>query len=290
MEIRQDLPFRGQSYSGSGHGYDRKNSIHLPRKIRRKTAAKKFAKIERFGKYLPKLRAVTNEDIAREGFPREKVLAIMMRLINSLYFRVGAENSARHYKTYGITTLQNKHLEIGRNGTLIFDFVGKGHKQHRKVLVDQELAALMKELKELGPKRKLFHYVDEQGKPRSVRPLEINTYLKTATSPEFSSKDFRTWGATLLAAIELAELGAAEDEKQIKKHIVNAVKKVAEKLGNTPAVCRSSYIHPAVLRAYERGILLDEFRPRKARNIKRIENELEPEERALLRFFNRNGK
>jgi len=248
---------------------------------------KKFAKIEKFGEYLPKLRTITNRDIALEGFPREKVLAIMMRLINSLYFRVGTEDSARHYKTYGITTLQNKHLEIGRKGTLIFDFVGKSHKQHRNVLVDEELAALMKELKELGPKRKLFHYLDDKGKPRAVMPSEINNYLKASTSAEFSSKDFRTWGATLLAAIELAELGAEEDEKQVKKNIVKAVKTVAEKLGNTPSVCRSSYIHPAILTSYEKGVLLEEFRPRKLRNIKRFESEFEPEERALLKFFNR---
>ena len=250
---------------------------------------KKFAKIEKFGEYLPNLRSTTNRDIALEGFPKEKVLAIMMRLINSLYFRVGAEDSARHYKTYGITTLQNKHLEIGRKGTLTFDFIGKSHKQHRNVLVDEELAAVMKQLKELGPKRKLFHYLDESGKPRAVKPSEVNGYLKAATSPEFSSKDFRTWGATLLAAIELAELGSGEDEREAKKNIVKAVKKVAEKLGNTPSVCRGSYIHPAILTSYQKGILLDEFRPRKLRNIKRIESGLEPEERALLKFFNRNG-
>ncbi|MGH9819496.1 MAG: hypothetical protein ACRD43_04940, partial [Pyrinomonadaceae bacterium] len=123
---------------------------------------KKFARIERFGEFLPNLRAITNRDIALEGFPREKVLAIMMRLINSLYFRVGAVASARHYKTYGITTLQNKHLVIGRNGKLVFDFIGKSHIQHRSVLVDEELALLMKDLKKLGPKRKLFTYLDEQ--------------------------------------------------------------------------------------------------------------------------------
>lgn len=249
---------------------------------------KKFAKIERFGKYLPKLRAITNNDIALEGFPREKVLAIMMRLINSLYFRVGAEDSARHYKTYGITTLQNKHLIIGRQGKLVFDFVGKSHIQHRSVLVDQELALLMKDLKELGPKRKLFTYLDQESKPRPVKPSEINAYIKAATSPEFSSKDFRTWGATLLAAIELAEVGSAENKSDAKKNIVRVVKKVSEKLGNTPAVCRGSYIHPSILSSYENGVTLDEFRPRNARNIKRLESEFEPEEKALLKFFS-NG-
>jgi DNA topoisomerase-1 len=245
----------------------------------------KFSKIESFGRYLPQLRHATNEHLNLDGFPREKVLAIMMRLINSLYFRVGTELSARNYRTYGITTLKNKHLTIGRKGELIFDFVGKSHVHHRKVLVDEELAAVMKELKELGGVRKLFHYVNGDGKPRPVKPQELNVYLKSITSPEFSSKDFRTWGATLLAAIKLAELGKPDDETSAKKNIVAAVKDVAEYLGNTPTVCRGSYIHPAVLKCYEAGITLDEFRPRNTRRIKRLEAEYEPEELALLKMF-----
>lgn len=254
-------------------------------KFAEKQQRKKFAKIEKFGEYLPQLRKITNEHLALEGFPREKVLAIVMRLINSLYMRVGTEKSVRHYKTYGITTLQNKHLTVGRKGKLIFDFVGKSHIKHRKVLVDEELAALMKELKEVGAARKLFHYLDEEGKPRAVLPGDVNRYIKNVTAPEFSSKDFRTWGGTLLAAVELAQLGKAADEQQLKKNIVKAVKKVAEQLGNTPSVCRSSYIHPAVLKSYEAGITLDEFQPAGKRYIHRVEIDYEPEEKALLKFF-----
>jgi len=254
-------------------------------KFSEKQQRKKFAKIEKFGEYMPQLRKVTNEHIELEGFPREKVLAIMMRLINSLYMRIGTEKSARHYKTYGITTLQNRHLEIGRNGKLVFDFVGKSHIKHRKVLVDEELAALMKNLKTLGGARKLFHYLDEEGKARAVKPGDINRYLKTATAPEFSAKDFRTWGGTLLAAVKLAEIGKADDEQQLKKNIVKAVKKVAEQLGNTPSVARSSYIHPTVLKTYEAGMTLDEFQPQAGRRIRRIETDYEPEEKALLKLF-----
>jgi len=255
-----------------------------------KQQKKKFKKIERFGEYLPEFRAVTNEHIALDGFPREKVLAVMMRLINSLYIRVGTEKSAHHYRTYGITTLQNKHLEIKRGGRLVFDFVGKSSIKHRKVLVDEELASLMKDLKQLGAARKLFHYVDEGGKARPIKPSDINAYIKTATAPEFSSKDFRTWGGTLLAAIELAEIGKAEDEREAKKNMVRAMKAVSEQLGNTPAVCRGSYVHPTVLTSYEAGVTLDEFRPKKARRIRRVEAEYEPEEKALLRLLKANGK
>jgi len=259
-------------------------------KFSEKQQRKKFAKIEKFGEYLPQFRKVTNDDISLEGFPKEKVLAVMMRLINSLYIRVGTEKSARHYRTYGITTLQNKHLEIKRGGQLVFDFVGKSHIKHRKVMVDEELAGVMKDLKQLGGARKLFHYLDEAGKARPVKPSDINSYIKTATSPEFSSKDFRTWGGTLLAAMALAEIGKTEDPRQLKSNIVKAVKTVAEELGNTPTVARSSYIHPTILSDYEKGVTIEEFRPKKTRRIKRVETDYEPEEKALLRLLNRNGK
>lgn len=252
-------------------------------KFSEKQQQKKFAKIEKFGEFLPKLRQTTNEHLALEGFPREKVLAVMTRLINSLYIRVGTEKSVKNYKTYGITTLQNRHLEIGKKGELVFSFVGKHHIKHRKVLVDEELANLMKDLKTLGKARKLFHYLDENGNPRAITPTDINNYLKTATSPEFSAKDFRTWGGTLLAALELAEIGNCEDEKNLKKNILKAVKSVADQLGNTPTVCRSSYIHPKVIESYEAGITIDEFVPRKKRKISKYQEEAE--EKALMKLF-----
>lgn len=246
---------------------------------------KKFSKIEKFGEYLPKLRKITNRDISLEGFPREKVLAVMMRLINSLYIRVGTDESVRRYKTYGITTLQNRHLKIGRKGQLVFSFVGKHHIKHRKVLVDEELASIMKDLKSLGGARKLFHYLDEEDKPHIITPSDINEYLKEATAPEFSAKDFRTWGGSLLAALELAEIGKAEEENQIKKNILKAVKRVSEQLGNTPSVTRDSYIHPAILKSYESGTTLDKFTRRKLRRTKRIEKDYETEEKALMKLF-----
>ncbi len=256
-------------------------------KFSEKQQQKKFAKIEKFGEFLPRLRQITNEHLDLEGFPREKVLAVMVRLINSLYIRVGTEKSVKNYKTYGITTLQNRHLEIGRKGELIFNFVGKHHIKHRKILVDAELSAIMKALKNLGGARKLFHYLDETGKPRSIKPTDINSYLKNATAPEYSAKDFRTWGGTLLAALELAETGAAQDDKTLKKNILKAVKKVSEHLGNTPTVCRGSYVHPKVIKSYENGITLDEFQPKKKRRINRTQFEYEPEELALMKLFSK---
>lgn len=259
-------------------------------KFSEKQQKKKFSKIIEFGRYLPRLRSITNEHIALDGFPREKVLAVMMRLINSLYIRVGTEKSAEHYRTYGITTLKNKHLAIGKRGELVFEFIGKHHIKHRKVLVDDELASVLSDLKSLGTAGKLFHYVDESGKPRSIKPTDLNNYIKTATAPEFSSKDFRTWGGTMMAATTLAEMGKADDGRQIKKNIVRSMKKVAEELGNTPAVCRGSYVHPSVLSKYEAGVTIDDFRPRRSRRITRIEEEYEPEEKALLRMLDPDAK
>ncbi len=256
-----------------------------------KQQRKKFEKIERFGTVLPQLRRLTNEHISLDGLPREKVLAVVMRLINSLYFRVGTDLSAQHYKTYGITTLQKRHLTIGRKGKLVFDFVGKSHIQHRKILVDEDLAAILKDMAATGRGRKLFQFLDADGKFRPIMPSHINAYLKAATAPEFSAKDFRTWGASVVAAVEFAAAGRAETESEKKKNIVRVVRRVAEELGNTPAVCRSSYIHPVVIDAYCAGVTIDEFRPRASRKIPRTAEDLDPEERALIRLLDayRNG-
>lgn len=252
--------------------------------FRRKRERKKFEKIEKFGEFLPNLRERTNQDIALEGFPKEKVLAVMMRLINSLYMRIGSQISVDKYRTYGITTLRNNHLTIGRDGKLTFDFVGKHHIKQKKIMVDEELADILRNLRKIGTKKKLFVYLDEDGKPHPIKPQHLNQYIKEITSPEFSAKDFRTWGGTLLAALELTEIGHCEDETEMKKKIVEAVKNVSEHLGNTPAVCRSSYIHPIVIESYEKGITLDEFTPKQKRKIKKMLSHT-PEETALIKLF-----
>jgi DNA topoisomerase-1 len=256
----------------------------------RKMQRKKFAKVEEFGEYLPVLREQTSRDLSLDGLPKEKVLAIVLRLINSLYFRVGTDLSAKHYKTYGITTLHKKHLTIKPKGRLEFEYVGKSHVEHRKVLVEEELAEIVRRIARLPRGRKLFRYVAEDGKMKPITPAMVNAYLKSITDERFSSKDLRTWGGTLLTAVELAEIGPADSDADTKKKIVKVVKKVAEELGNTPAVCRGSYIHPVVLDAYANGITLNEFQANKKRRIKRVQRGLEPEEAALLKLFqNGNG-
>ena len=264
--------------------------IYHPSFVARR-ARRKYEKIERFGEALPGLRRKANEDLAREGLGKERVLAVVVRLINDLYFRVGSEESVKRYRTYGVTTLRNRHLEIGRRGRLLFTFTGKHHIKHRRLLVDEELAALVRDIKSLGGS-KLFQYVGEDGKPHPVSPRDVNDYIKAAAGPEFSAKDFRTWGGTLLAAVELAELGCCEDGRSAKRNVVAAVKRVAERLGNTPSVCRSCYVHPKVLEAYVRGRSIEEFRPRGARRvIRRQQPDYSVEELALLKLLRaqRNG-
>jgi DNA topoisomerase-1 len=258
--------------------------IYHPSFVARR-ARKKYEKIERFGATLPALRRRTNEDISRDDLSKERVLAVVVRLINDLYFRVGSETSVKRYRTYGVTTLRNHHLEIKRGGRLVFKFTGKHHIKHRRILVDEELAALMRDIKAIGG-AKLFEYVGEDGRVRAVTPRDVNDYIKAAAGAEFSAKDFRTWGGTLLAAVELAELGCCEDPKAVKKNLVAAVRRVAERLGNTPSVCRACYIHPKVLEAYERGRSIEEFRPRRARRlIRRQQPDYSVEELALLKLL-----
>jgi DNA topoisomerase I len=248
-------------------------------------ARRKYKKIERFGELLPALRRKTNEDIAGVGLDKERVLAVVVRLINDLYFRVGSETSVRRYRTYGVTTLRNRHLEIKRGGRLVFQFTGKHHVRHRRILVDEELAALMRDIKAIGGP-KVFEYYGEDGRVYAIKPRDVNEYIKAATGEEFSAKDFRTWGGTLLAAIGLAEAGACEDEREATRRIVSVVRSVAEHLGNTPSVCRNCYIHPKVFEAFRAGRTIEEFRARRARRrIKQRQPEYTVEELALLKLL-----
>lgn len=253
-------------------------------KFRARREEAKFDKLIPFGEHLPELRRITNEDIARDGLPMERVLAVMVRLIGTLYFRVGSEKGARDFRTYGITTLQNRHLSISSDGNALFRFVGKHHIQQKRILTDPDLAETLCEIKALRGSR-LFQYVGTSGRPVPVKPAEINAYIKAVMGPEFSAKDFRTWGGTLQAALALAEMTPAETERQRNKNIVAAARTVGESLGNTPAVARSSYIHPRVFERYLEGITLKDFRPRRSRATRKIQPEYEPEEWALLQLL-----
>ena len=244
----------------------------------------KYDKLTRFGEALPPLRRETNTHLSDATFSKEQVLAVTLRLINDLYFRVGSEQSVERYETFGITTLQNRHLTVTKDGTLVFDFIGKKHVHQRRLLTDEALAEVLAEIKALRGKR-LFQYRGEDGKTHPILAREVNAYIKRLAGAEFSAKDFRTWGGTLHAAVTLAELGTAETERQRAKNIVASTKEVAEWLGNTPAVCRAAYIHPCVFEWYEKGRILSDFRSRQERRILKIQPEYEPEEISLLEML-----
>lgn len=216
----------------------------------------KFSRMVDFGEALPTIRAQVDADLRRQKMTHEKVLALVLRLLDRTLIRVGNQEYARANRSYGLTTLLDDHITV--EGSLIMmDFNGKRGKHYEVDLHDRRLAALVKRCQDL-PGQRLFQYVDELGQCcQAVTSGDVNTYLRLAAGQDFSAKDFRTWGGTVLAAFELYQLGPAEDEKQADKNIVGVIKTVSDVLGNTPAVCRKYYIHPAVLEAYHDASLFE---------------------------------
>ncbi len=207
----------------------------------------KYARLAAFGKALPKLRARVGEDLAAPGFPREKVVAMVVRLLETTFARVGNESYARANGSFGLTTLQNRHLKPSRSG-LRLRFRGKSGVMHDVAVTDRRLARLVRRCREL-PGQDLFQYLDAEGEPQPVSSTDVNAYVQETTGSDFTAKDFRTWAGTLLALRYLVQHADALDEAPPKAFTVQLVQEVADSLGNTPAVCRKCYIHPAVLRA-----------------------------------------
>ncbi|WP_425144713.1 DNA topoisomerase IB [Deinococcus sp.] len=225
-------------------------------------ALRKWQRLTRFAGVLPTLRAVTTSDLRASGLPRRKVLAVMTRLLHVARFRVGSDEYARGHKTYGLSTLRQRHVKVeGR--TLIFDFRGKhGIWQHRETS-DSTLSSNVSRLLEL-PGPWLFQSVDGEGTRSRVRSHDLNAYLREVIGP-FTAKDFRTWGGTLLAAEYLAEAGPPASERGARQTLVECVKAVAADLGNTPAVTRASYVCPVIFDRYQAGKVLDDYEPRATR-------------------------
>ena len=207
----------------------------------------KYARLAAFGAALAPLRARVTADLARPGFPREKVIAMVVRLLETTFVRVGNESYARSNGSFGLTTLRNRHLKLARSG-LRLRFRGKSGVLHDVAVTDRKLARLVRRCREL-PGQDLFQYLDAEGAPQPVTSTDVNEYVQEATGSDFTAKDFRTWAGTLLALRYLVEHAAELDDTPPKSFTVEMVKAVASSLGNTPAVCRTCYIHPAVLGA-----------------------------------------
>ena len=193
-------------------------------------------------------------DFSRDGLPREKVLAAVIRILDTTLLRVGNQEYARMNDSFGLTTLQDRHVNVA-GSELRFRFRGKGGKVHGVAVADRRLARIVKRCQDL-PGEELFQYIDDDGEQRTIESGDVNDYLREISGEEFSAKDFRTWGGTVLAAEALVGRGEFTTQTEAKSNIVQAIKDVAEQLNNTPAVCRSSYVHPEVIEAYVDGSLL----------------------------------
>jgi DNA topoisomerase-1 len=237
----------------------------------------KYGRMAAFGRALPRLRACVEADLGRHGMPREKVLATVVRLLELTLIRVGNDEYARQNKSFGLTTLRKRHVDVAGAG-VAFEFRGKSGKMHRTGVRDRRLAGIIHRCEEL-PGQKLFQYVDDQGQTHAVESGHVNAYIRDAMGEHFSAKDFRTWAATLLAAQTLARSDRPTSDSHAKHVVAVCVTAVSQRLGNTPAVCRSSYIHPAVFGAYAKDQLSRAFRDPAA--------PADQLEAALLRFLKR---
>ncbi|MBZ9786408.1 DNA topoisomerase IB [Psychroflexus sp. CAK57W] len=237
----------------------RKQYIYHPEYKARKEA-KKFDRIIAFADQLEHMRRVTGQHLRKRKHTRNKVLATMVRLLESAFFRPGSDAYASENNSYGLTTLRSKHLRI-EGDELIFSYTGKSGQEQEKSVVDKKLAAIVQDLEDI-PGYEIFKYYDEEGHKVDVKSEDLNAYIREHMGEDFSAKDFRTWSGTMIAAIALNELGAVdeEDQKLLDENIRKAVIRVSEKLGNTPAVARSAYIDPRVIDEYTQGKTLNYFK------------------------------
>ena len=234
-----------------------------------------------FGRALPRIRRRVEQDLRRPGLPREKVLAAVVRLMERTLARVGNPEYARDNNSFGLTTLQNRHVRIA-GGRVELDFRAKSGVRHRSVVADRKLARILKNCRDL-PGSELFQYLDDAGERRSIDSGDVNDYLREISGADITAKDFRTWAATNLALLALAKCVA---EPPTKKAVVDMVRQVAEQLGNTPAVCRKCYIHPAIIESFATGKLAPFVATLESTG---AEAEMGRVERALLRFLEARG-
>jgi len=211
----------------------------------------KYDRMIDFGKALSKIRRRVRKDMALPGLPRNKVLATVVQLLERTFIRVGNEAYARENKSFGLTTMQDRHVNV-KGSKLRFRFKGKSGRQREVDMTDRRVAKIIAKLQDL-PGQDLFQYVDDQGVVHNVTSQDVNDYLREISGGDFTAKDFRTWGGTVLAAIALNSVGMFETEQQAKANVKNAIGVVAKLLGNTPSICRKCYIHPAVLESYLNG-------------------------------------
>jgi DNA topoisomerase-1 len=215
----------------------------------------KFGRMIAFGESLPKIRERVEADMSLRGLTREKVLGAVVKLLETTLIRVGNKEYVKQNNSYGLTTLRDQHVDVS-GSKLHFEFRGKSGKDHSVEIQDRRLARIVKQCRDL-PGQKLFQYLDDDGVRQSVSSEDVNAYLRETTGEDFTAKDFRTWGGTVLALSALLEVGSCESEREANKAVVEAVKRVSGELGNRPAICRKYYVHPVVIQTFLEGSLPD---------------------------------
>jgi DNA topoisomerase-1 len=240
----------------------------------------KYEHMMAFAQALPAIRAKLKEHMALRGLPREKVLATVVNLLETTLIRVGNDDYVKQNKSYGLTTLRDKHVEVD-GGALRFNFKGKSGKTWNLQVKDRRIAKIVRACQEL-PGQELFQYIDDDGVQRDVTSADVNAYLKEITGTDISAKDFRTWAGTVLAAMALKEFETFDSEAKAKKNVRAAIEHVASKLGNTPTICRKCYIHPEIMSSYVEGSLLLEVKKEVEAELRDDLAGLKPEEAAVL--------
>jgi DNA topoisomerase I len=243
----------------------------------------KYGKLLIFARVLPFIRARIEEDLKRPGLTRERVLAAVVRLMELTLFRVGNSEYARTNKSFGLTTLRDRHVRV-EGSHIHLSFRGKSGNRYESDINDRRLARIIKGCRDL-PGYELFQYLDEEGNQHVVGSEEVNAYLREITGEDITAKDFRTWSGTQLAAKALQGFRDLETESKRKKAIVRAVEKVAKHLGNTPAICRRCYIHPAIFDGYLDGTLLEALAAKTAAYLKDNIEHMSAEETAVTAYL-----
>ncbi|MEO5718275.1 MAG: DNA topoisomerase IB [Chthoniobacterales bacterium] len=243
----------------------------------------KYEKMVIFARALPKIRRRINKDLKRRGLPREKVLATVVQLLERTFIRIGNEEYAKENKSFGLTTMRNRHVEV-RGATVRFRFRGKSGKEHDIDTEDRRVAKIVRRLQEL-PGQEVFQYLDEKEERHQVTSDDVNDYLREITAEEFTAKDFRTWAGTVMAAMALQAQAPFENKSQAKQNLKAAISAVAKMLGNTPTVCRKCYVHPAVLETYLDGNLIEGLRKQTEKTLEESLGDLRSDEAAVLSFL-----
>ena len=240
----------------------------------------KYLRMVAFAHALPLIRRRVAKDLKLPGLPRNKVLATVVKLLEASLIRVGNEEYARENNSFGLTTLRDKHVQV-KGATLHFEFRGKGGKDHEIEIENPRLARIVKTCQDL-PGQELFQYIDAEGQRQQVDSDDVNTYLREISGADFTAKDFRTWSGTVLAAMALREFERFDSQAQAKKNLLRAIEHVAQRLGNTPSICRKCYIHPAVVDSYLDGSLLAQVKRKATAEMSHSLSKLPAEEAAVL--------